>query len=328
MVRHQRVQRAVQQRSTQGIAVAALAQRRRHAHRRVEIADVHIGQHQRVDADVGGDGQALGLGLAHQLNASGTGDAAKVHARTGHSRQLNDGVNGDGLGADRHAGQAQTGGDGATGRHALAQPRVERAQPHGVAKGGGVLHGTLQHLGVLDGRFGLRVAHAAGFLQLGHLGQVLALEATGQGAQREQAAAAELARTQLEHLDQTWLVQGRVGIGQADHAGHAPRSSGGQFGLQHAFVFVTGFAQAHSQVHQARRHDEAGGVDDAVGFEIGADVAECRDAAGRDGQVTDLVEAGSRVDQSAVLDQDLHDGIRPRYQPGWTSRPCARRCRT
>jgi hypothetical protein len=62
VVGHQRVDGAVGQALAQRIAVALLAQRRRQAHAAVEVADVDVGQVQRVDADVAADGQALGLG--------------------------------------------------------------------------------------------------------------------------------------------------------------------------------------------------------------------------------------------------------------------------
>ncbi|KAJ8136901.1 hypothetical protein OY671_009886, partial [Metschnikowia pulcherrima] len=110
----------------------------------------------------------------------------------------------------------------------------------------------------------------------------------------------------LEHLDQAGLVECGVGVGQADHAGHAAGSGSRQFGLQHALVLVPRLAQAGRQIDQARRHDEAGGVDAAVGGEIGRHLADGADAARGEGEVTDSVQAGSGVDQTAVRDQDFH----------------------
>ena len=73
----------------QRIAVALLAQRRVQARAAVEVADVGVGQVQRVDADVAGQRQAFGLGRAHQ----------------------------------RHAGRAATGGTGARARRWRASVR-------------------------------------------------------------------------------------------------------------------------------------------------------------------------------------------------------------
>jgi hypothetical protein len=53
-----------------------------------KVADVGVGQVQRVDADIAGHRQALGLGLAHQGHAGGTAEAAQVHACAGGAHQL------------------------------------------------------------------------------------------------------------------------------------------------------------------------------------------------------------------------------------------------
>ncbi len=84
-----------------------------------------------------------------------------MHAGFGAAHQSEDGVQGNGLSRHRHAAQTQTGGEWATGRHAFAQMHFLRAQPHGVAKGGGILQSALQHLGVFQRHFSLAKAHAA-----------------------------------------------------------------------------------------------------------------------------------------------------------------------
>jgi hypothetical protein len=176
----------------------------------------------------------------------------------------------DGLGRHRHAAQAQAGGQRSAGSHALAQVPVLRAQPHGVAKGGGVLQRALQHLGVDQRHLGLAEAHTAGLGQLGHLGQHLALQAARQRAQREHPGLVQLFSAELQHLHQAGLVQHRVGVGRADQAGHATGHRGGQLAFQHAFMLMPGLAQAHGQVHQAWSHDAARGVNGLVGREFAA----------------------------------------------------------
>lgn len=80
------------------------------------------------------------------------------------------------LGRRRHAGQTHAHVQRPAGRHAATQPRIERAQPDGVAKGAGVLQRTLQHLRVDDGRVGLAEGDAAASGELAHLRQHLALQ--------------------------------------------------------------------------------------------------------------------------------------------------------
>jgi len=71
-------------------------------------------------------------------------------------------------------------------------------------------------------------------------------------------------------------------------------------------VLVAGLAQAGRQINQARRHDEAGGIDHAVCGEITVDLADGADAARGDGQVANLIEARGGIHQAAVLDEDFH----------------------
>jgi hypothetical protein len=120
-------------------------------------------------------GQAFGLGLAHQRHAGGAAEAAQVHACAGGAHQLENGVQRNGFGRHRHAATGPARGQRAAGGHALAQPQLLRAQPHGVAEGAGVLQRALQHLGVGQRHLGLAEADAAGLGQLGHFGQHLAL---------------------------------------------------------------------------------------------------------------------------------------------------------
>jgi hypothetical protein len=155
----------------------------------------------------------------------------------------------------------------------------------------GVLQRALQHLGVDQRHLGLAEAHAAGFGQLGHLGQHLALQAARERAQREQARLVQLFRAELEHLHQTGLVQHRVGVGRADQAGDATGHGGGHFGFEHAFVLVARLAQARRQVHQARgstMQPDASMV--RWGAKSGGTRLMAHNAPRRDGHVADLVE--------------------------------------
>ena len=62
---------------------------------------------------------------------------------------------------------------------------------------------------------------------------------------------------------------------------------------------------------EPRRDHAAVGQEGALGREIGRHLADGHDAAGGDGDVGGLVAAGGRVDDAAVLDQDLHGVISP-----------------
>ena len=126
----------------------------------------------------------------------------------------------------------------------------------------------------VDRLLGLREADAAGFGQLGHLGQRLALQADGQRAERMHVGLVQVARAVLEHLDQARLVQHRVGVRRADQGGHAALHRRLHFRFQRGLVFVARLAQARRQVDQARRDHQAGGVDGALGLEAGGRAAD------------------------------------------------------
>ncbi|MDT4864155.1 hypothetical protein FQZ97_989030 [compost metagenome] len=80
-----------------------------------------------VDIDVAADRQAFALGLAHQLQPGGGGQAAQVHAGAGGAHQFEDGMQAHGLGDHGYAGQAEARCDRAAGGHAAAQERIFRA---------------------------------------------------------------------------------------------------------------------------------------------------------------------------------------------------------
>ena len=233
-----------------------------------------------------------------------------MNPRAGVAHQFEDGVQGNGLGNDGYAGQAHACGQCAFGGHTKAQKTVLRAQPSRVAKGASVLQCAVQHQGVVQRHFSLRKTHATRLGEFGHFGQRGAVQAAGERTQWEQTRLVQIARAVLQHLHQTGLVQRRVGVGQADQTGHATGHGGGHFRLQHAFVFMPRFAQAHRQIDQAGRNHQAARVDAAVGVEVGTDaavlIAEADDATGGDGHVADAVASVGGIDDATIFDKYLH----------------------
>ena len=322
MIGDQRIDGAVSQRGRQRIAVALLAQHGHHTGAAVEVADIVLGQQQRVDGHVGGHVQTFGLGSAHQLHAGGAGDAAQVNPGLRATDQLEDGVQRNRLCRHGHPGQTHAGGQRAAGSHAPAQILVLRAQPHGVAKGVGVAQRTAERGDAGQRHIRLAEGHAAGLGQLGHLGQGFALEAYGQRAHGEQTRLVLLLGTELEHFHQALLVKHRLGIGRADQAGHAAGHGSRHLGLQHAFMLVTGLAQTHGQVHQTRQHPLARGVDFTLGHKTIGHRADGGDHAAIDGDIGLLVETSCRVHHPAIANQNLH-GLAPNWLPALATQALA-----
>ena len=261
---------------------------------------------QAVDAHIGRHRQAVGLGLGQQGHAGRAADAADMHTRARGTHQLEQRVQRNGLGRHRHTAQAQTGRQRTAGGHASAQPAVLRTQPDGVAEAGGILQGAQQDLGVGQRHLRLAEADTAGLRQFNHFRQRFPLQGPRQRAQRKHARLVQLLRTELEHLDQAGLVEHRIGVGRADQAGDAAGDGRRQFAFEHAFMLITRFAQARRQVHQARRHDAAGGINGPVRREVGQRTFERDDAPGGNRHIAHFVEAGSRVNDAAVFNEDLH----------------------
>ena len=203
-----------------------------------------------------------------------------------------------------------------------------RTQPNGVAKSAGVLQCTLQHLCARNRHLGLTETYATRSRELAHFGQYLALQAHRECPQRQHTGLVQFFGAVAQHFYQSGLVQHRVGVGGADQTGHATGHGGGHFALEHARMFLPGFAQTGRQINQAGGHNGPAGVDHPVGRETSRGGAHGHNAPGGNGQIDFLVEAAGRVHDTAVLDQDFHGSfLTPRYPPRCSSPPCARQCR-
>ena len=183
---------------------------------------------------------------------------------------------------------------------ALAQVRILRTQPDGVAEGVRILQRAHQHGGVFYRVLGLRETDAAGFGQLGHLGQLMAFQAHGQRAERVNVRLVQAACAMHQHFNQTWLVQHRIGIGRTDQTGDATGQCRLQFGFQRGLVFITGFAQAHRQVDETGSDDQTGSVYGLVGLEASGRLADGGDFAVDDEHVVAGVDLVGRINHAAV----------------------------
>ena len=315
MVRYQRVDGSVGQRQTDCIAITLLAQRWLQVRTAVKVTNIQVDQVQRVDTHVAGQRQALGLGLADQLQTVSAAQPAQVYPRARRPDQFNDGVDGDGFGRHRDSGQAHARCERTAGDHAGAEVAVLRAQPDGIAEGARVLHRAQQHLGVSQRLFSLPEADASGPGERHHFGQHLTGQSARQRAQRVDACLAQFLRAELQHLDQARFVEHRVGVGRAHQAGHATGNRCRHFGLQHARVLVAGFAQPYRQVDQPRRDDAARRINDAVGMKIGADILDRDDLCVGQRQIAALVKTARRVHHPPAPDEYLHSTSFPATIP-------------
>ena len=184
--------------------------------------------------------------------------------------------------------------------------RVLRPQPHGVAKSLRILQRAQQHVGIENRCIGLRKADTAGLGQLRHFGQCFSFQANCQGAERIDMRLIQFLGAVFKHLDQTGLIQHRIGVRWADQTGNAALQCRLHFRLQRGHVFVAGFTQAHRQVDQARRDHQATGVDYPVGDEACRSHTDTGDLAGHDVYIMERIDAVGRIDQVAVFNVQIH----------------------
>ncbi|MNZ41518.1 hypothetical protein D3C78_590700 [compost metagenome] len=294
-------------RLAQAIAVGAGAQRRLYVVQAGEVAQRFVGENQLVQRHVGGDRQAQLLGLGNQARTTGTGQLAEVRAHAGLFDQQQVARQGHGFGGFRDARQAEEAGHGAfVGQAALGQVAVLGVEHHGQVEGGGVFQGAGQGTVVGDFLQAIAEGHAAGVAQGHQLGQLLAFQALGQGADRVDLAVGGLAGAVEDQFGHGRGVQHRLGLRRAAQAGDTAGDGGAGFTGDVAFAAVARLAQGHAEVDQAGRGDQAISLDRAAGVEAGRGGTDGGNAAAVQVQVGDLVQAAVGVDDPGAENTDGH----------------------
>src|SRR5204862_1784476 len=104
-----------------------------------------------------------------------------------------------------------------------------------------------------------------------------------------------------QHIDQSGLVERRIGIRRTGEARYAAGDRRLHLGLERRLVFETRLAQPRRDIDEARRRHQPLGIDRALrAGELLADLAV------GDVQVALAVPAARRVDDVRVLDRELH----------------------
>ena len=145
---------------------------------------------------------------------------------------------------------------------------------------------------------------AAGVLELGDVGQLLALLPARHRADRIDAREVGLGRLLQDVLGDAGVVVHRIGVRHAGDGGEAAGHRRGRAGRDRLLVLLARLAQVHVHVDQARAHDErAGDLDDGrpgVDRQIAADPG---DPIAVDQHVEHAVPAVRRIDDPPALQQ-------------------------
>ena len=170
----------------------------------------------------------------------------------------------------------------------------------------GVLQGPQQHLHVGERPVGLRERDATGIGELAHLRQLRAVEPLRERADGMDVGLVQQPGALRQHRHQPGLVERGVGIGGAREARHATGDRRADFRLERRLVLEAGLAQSRGEIDQAGRHDETGGVDDAIRAKAPRRVADGRDPPVGDEYGSGPVEPRRGIDDLAAADLGLH----------------------
>ena len=270
--------------------------------------------------DLAGDGQAVGLGGAHQVKTLAGGDMADVQRALGEADELDVAVDLELLGQRRPAEHAQARGGAALVDHAVAGEGLDLAVGKGDAvELGDVLHAGAHHAGALDAV--AVVGEGGGALDdhVADLGQALALLAACHGADGAHVAQARCVGAVDLVADLGTGVGDRIGIGHGGHVGEAAVDGRGRARGDGLLVLETRVTEVDVHVHQAGDEVLAGGVDDlGVGGSLEV-LADACDLLAVDEDVEDVVDALLRVYDVGAPKQKCHCSLLP---AAGTSRPC------
>ena len=265
MVRAQAVDSALGQTARERVAIALASEGRLEPAMRIEVAEIHVAQMQMVDRDVAAHRQAFLLGMPHHLHRAGRRQPAYMDPCPRGADQLQNGTEGDGLRERGDAGQPESRRDLAVVRHAvLRKPGIFRAQPYRVSKRGRILQRAPQQLRVAQRHVALRKRDTTGLAELGHLGERLAPQLYRQRSQRIDARAGKRLGAPTQHVDESRLVERRIGVRRAGKRGNAARHRCIHLGLQRGFVLVARLPQPRRKVDEAGRNDQSLRVDHSV----------------------------------------------------------------
>lgn len=143
---------------------------------------------------------------------------------------------------------------------------------------------------------------AGGVVHGAELGELLALQADGDGADGLDVAVAGLLAEPVDLLDDTGGVGDRVGVGHGEDGGVAAGGGGAGAGEDGLGVLAAGLAQVGVEVDQAGQQDLPLGLDDRRALGRQARTDRC------DGLAVDQDVLGLAAEHLRTTDKDLaHD---------------------
>jgi hypothetical protein len=189
---------------------------------------------------------------------------------------------------------------------ARAEPLVLRVVDHRNAEDPRVLERAAHQVRVRDRHAVVGDGDDSRLAHLADLGEVLAPEPDGDGADRVDAGEPGLGGAFEDQPRDRGVVVHRIRVRHAGDRGEAAGDGGRGAGRDRLLVLVARLAEVHVRVDQPRHHPEAVRIDRLGGLRAG-ELSRLRDRADQaalDPDVVPFVDARGRIDQPTAADHE------------------------
>jgi len=128
----------------------------------------------------------------------------------------------------------------------------------------GILHCQPHQIGIIHRFPVVRKRQTAGLFKLKHIHQFFILLAFGNGADRNNIHQPNPPAFLDDPFDQHGIINDRTGVRHAHDCGNSTLGRSHRTGCNGFFIFPSGFAKMHVNIHQPRQNQLAAGVDNFV----------------------------------------------------------------
>ena len=247
------------------------------------------------------------FGGAHRLDTLGRRDKRNVIARAGQLNEAQVAVNNRRFGGHRNSRQAEPCRQFAFMHHTGALQILIHCVLHNQrVKCSGISQRAPHGQRIHHGAVAIGKGNGPGFAQQAELGHAMPVAAFGQSGHRVNAHNRRVAGAARDEVNQSRIVNHRIGVRHGNHGGHATGSSGLRAGGQCFAMLFARLAGEDLHVDKAGQNRHALAV---MGFYAAWRFrlfADGEDFAILDNQIAGLVEAIGRVNQAGIGESAIH----------------------
>ena len=257
------------------------------------------------------------LRLANGPDAPRGADVGDVEVRAGQLGEEQVALHHGHLGDRRHAGEAEASRHRSLVHAAAVRQREVLGMHHdGQVEVPGIFERSAHHSGRHDRPAVVGDADATRFLQLGHVGKLLAERAAGDRSGGQDAGQPRLPGTRLDEPRDGSAVANGPRVRHGDERGDAARDGGLGPCRDGLLPFLARLAEVDVEVHEAGQDEQAAAIDHLVRLALRRArrlLAHLADASAVEDHGPRSVDAGSGIDHAAAFEED-HAATRARRQ--------------